>query len=166
MPASGHPEPAPGLNRGQPTPHQRRPDPRFRACEGIQGWLGRRGASFETAALRLPQSLPRRRPGMRRFLNAIDNLRHGEERRRRVSNHARRRAAPGFRFETNSFIRSFAWATRKRNREPSIWFIKTASQGVSGAAWLPYLAEKQGWRGLFNLLAVPVSASPGDGGAR
>ena len=25
------------------------------------------------------------------------------------------RAAPGFRFETNSFTRSFAWATRKRN---------------------------------------------------
>ena len=58
------------------------------ACEGIEEWLGRHGASFETAALRLPQSLPRRRPGMRQFLNAIDNVRHGEERRRRVSNHA------------------------------------------------------------------------------
>jgi hypothetical protein len=34
------------------------------------------------------------------------------------------RAAPGFCFETNSFTRSFAGATRKRNREPSVWFIK------------------------------------------
>jgi hypothetical protein len=50
------------------------------------------------------------------------------------------RAAPGFRFETNSFTRSFAGAARKRNREPSVWFVNAASQGVSGAAWLPYLA--------------------------
>ena len=48
------------------------------------------------------------------------------------------RAAPGFRFETNSFTRSFAGATRKRNRELSVWFIKAASRGVSGATWLPY----------------------------
>ena len=47
--------------------------PSLRACEGIERWLDRHGASpalregklFETAALRLPQSLPRRRPGMR-----------------------------------------------------------------------------------------------------
>ena len=30
-------------------------------------------------------------------------------------------------------------ATRKRNREPSVWFIKAASQGVGGATWFPYL---------------------------
>jgi hypothetical protein len=39
----------------------------------LKDGLVRHGASFETAALRLPQSLPRRRPGMRRFLNAINN---------------------------------------------------------------------------------------------
>jgi len=68
----------------------------------------REGKLFETAALRLPQSLPRRRPGMRWFLNAINNVRHGEERRRRVSNHARRPCRTRLSFETNSFTRSKA----------------------------------------------------------
>jgi hypothetical protein len=49
------------------------------------------------------------------------------------------RAAPGFRFETNSFTRSFAGATRKKNQEPSVWFIKAASQEVNGATLFPYL---------------------------
>ncbi len=50
---------------------------------------------------------------MRWCLNAINNGRHGEERRRRVSNHARRPCRTGFRFETNSFTRSQAGKTEK-----------------------------------------------------
>ena len=80
------------------------------------------------------------RPGMKRFLNPINNVRHGEERRRRVSNRTRRPCRTRLSFRDQFFTRSFAGATRKKNQEPSVWFIKAASQDVSGAAWLPLLA--------------------------
>ena len=59
-------------------------------CEGIERWLDRHGAS--PAFARASSS---RQPlcgflRMTWFLNAINKIPHGEERRRRVSNHARR----------------------------------------------------------------------------
>jgi hypothetical protein len=68
----------------------------------------REGRLFETAALRLPQSLPQRRPGMTYFLNAINNVRHVRSAEGASRTTHGGRAAPGFRFETNSFTRSFA----------------------------------------------------------
>ena len=49
-----------------------------------------RGQALRDSRVAASSGPARRRPGMRWFLNAINNVRHGEERRRRVSNHARR----------------------------------------------------------------------------
>jgi hypothetical protein len=49
------------------------------------------------------------------------------------------RAAPGFRFATNSFTRSFAGATRKEKPGTICLVHKSRIPGVSAAAWLPYL---------------------------
>jgi hypothetical protein len=64
----------------------------------------REGRLFETAALRFPQSLPRRRPGMRTFLNPINGIpceNHAEERLKGASRRTHIVDAAGF---GNSFI--------------------------------------------------------------